>query len=77
MDEPTIWLIIAGLALLAFIYFGFVFIFAGAVLMFSWAYAEAGFFGTMIMLAFWIFALPVMVVLAAIIGIVAVACGDG
>ena len=62
---------VVALALLVFIVISVV---SGAVVMFQWANTEAGFLGTMIMLAFWIAALPVMIVLAAIIGICVIYC---
>lgn len=66
MDDTTLWLIIAGIAIALFLAWAFV---VGAASMFVWAGDEGGGVGCMIMLALWIFAFPVMAVLALIFGI--------
>ena len=68
MDDTTLWLVIAGAAIVGlFLAWAFV---VGALGMFAWAEDGGGSIGCMIMLALWIFAFPVMVVLALIFGIV-------
>ena len=68
MDDTTLWLLIAGAAIVGlFLVWAFV---IGALGMFAWA-NDGGPVGCMTMLALWIFAFPVMAVLALIWGIVA------
>lgn len=69
MTDATLWLLIAGAVIVGlFLVWSFV---VGALAMFAWA-SEGGPIGCMIMLALWIFALPVMAVLALIVGAVIV-----
>ena len=69
MTEPALWLLVAGAVIVGlFLVWSFV---VGALAMFAWA-SEGGPIGCMGMLALWIFALPVMAVLALIVGVVIV-----
>ena len=70
MDDTTQWLMLAG-AVIVGIFLAWSFL-VGALCSFRWANGEGGAIGSMIMLALWIFAFPVMAVLALIIGVVIV-----
>ena len=70
MDDTTLWLVLAGAAIVGlFLAWSFL---VGALCMFGWAIDEGGAISCMIMLALWIFAFPVMAVLGLILGVVIV-----
>ena len=81
MDDREFWIVVGAVlvvlvvlllrvgALLAVVFCG------GAVVMFAWA-GQAGPIGFMLMLALWIFAFPVMAVIAMIVGILGAIQGD-
>ncbi len=71
MDDSILLIAIlcAGLVLFWLAVVGIGIFVVGAGLMFAWAYGGGGAIGGMLMLALWIFAFPVMAVLALIVGI--------
>ena len=83
MEESTLWWLLAALAAWVIIFvlaplalFGFGAFIAGTIAMFAWASGGGGVIGTMLMLALWIFALPVMAIIALVVGLVALANTD-